>query len=86
MKPTGDDAVAKEFSKLLRVLGLKRPRLNFHGLRHSFETIASGSLDQIAVNAIMGHVDASMAGLYRERISDERLQNVVHVVMPQRSQ
>jgi hypothetical protein len=31
----------------------------------------------VAVSAIMSHVDNSMAGNYRERISDERL---VHVV------
>lgn len=28
----------------------------------------------------MGHVDSSMAGQYRERISDERLRDVVDVV------
>jgi len=28
----------------------------------------------------MGHVDNSMAGVYRERISDERLRAVVEVV------
>jgi len=37
------------------------------------ETIGGGSRDQIAVNAIMGHADESMAGVYRERIDDERL-------------
>jgi integrase len=42
-------------------------------LRHTFETIGGESKDQVAVNAIMGHVDDSMAGVYRERISDERL-------------
>ena len=28
----------------------------------------------------MGHVDSSMAGVYRERISDERLKAVVETV------
>ena len=28
----------------------------------------------------MGHVDSSMAGVYRERISDERLRAVVYTV------
>ena len=32
------------------------------------------------VDAVMGHVDSSMAGVYRQRISDERLEAVVDVV------
>ena len=47
--------------------------LGFYALRHTFETIGGESRDQVAVNHIMGHADASMAGVYRERISDERL-------------
>jgi hypothetical protein len=39
--------------------------------------VGDESGDQIATNAIMGHVDDSMADLYRERISDARLQAVV---------
>lgn len=50
---------------------------SFYWLRHMFETIAGGSKDQIAVNAIMGHVDPSMAAVYREEISNDRLRAVV---------
>lgn len=71
------DSIGLQFSKLLRKLELKRAGLSFYGLRHGFETVAGESRDQVAVDAIMGHVDASMAGHYRERISDERLQAVV---------
>ena len=74
------DAIAQQFGKRLRDLGLKRPRIQFYAIRHTFKTIAGGSKDQVAVNAVMGHVDSSMAGLYRERISDERLQAVVGTV------
>jgi integrase len=74
------DAVAQEFVKLLRKLGMKRPGVSFYALRHTFEMIAGESRDQVAVNAVMGHVDNSMAGAYRERISDERLKVVVETV------
>ena len=75
------DTIAKEYGKLLKRLDINgRKGLNFYALRHTFETIGGESKDQVAVNAIMGHVDNSMAGVYRERISDERLQAVVNVV------
>ena len=65
--------ISAEFRKLLTKLNLYRPGHNFYGLRHSFETIGGDSRDQVAVNSIMGHVDNSMAGNYRERIEDARL-------------
>ena len=74
------DSVSTEFTKLLRNLNLKRPGLSFYTLRHVCETIGGESRDQVAVNAIMGHVDNSMAGVYRERISDERLKAVTNTV------
>jgi integrase len=74
------DGVTPEYTKLLKSLNLKRPGINFYALRHGFETIAGESKDQVATNAVMGHVDESMAGAYRERISDERLKNVTDVV------
>lgn len=74
------DSVGLQFDKLLRELGLKRPRISFYAMRHTLETVAGESRDQVAVDAIMGHVDASMAGIYRERISDDRLRDVVDYV------
>ena len=74
------DAVGLQFGKLLREWDLKRPGLNFYALRHTFETIGGESKDQVAVNAIMGHIDDSMAGVYRVWISDERLRAVVECV------
>jgi integrase len=78
-KETSDNPVSKETRKLLDSLGINGHR-NFYAIRHTFETIAGESRDQIAVDAIMGHVDPSMGAVYRERISDERLLAVTNFV------
>ncbi len=71
--------VTKEFTKLLKRLNLKRPGLAFYALRHTFETVAGASKDQVAVDFIMGHAPDSrdMSAVYRERIEDDRLKAVV---------
>ena len=68
-----DDRLGRNFRILLRKLGLHRPGHGFYVFRHVFETVAGGSQDQIAVDAVMGHADQSMAGHYRERLDDSRL-------------
>lgn len=75
-KGAADDAISKETAKLLKVMGISRRGVNFYALRHSFETIAGGCRDQLAVDFAMGHADSSMAAEYRERIEDSRLQAV----------
>jgi integrase len=71
-KDVADSPVSKETRKLLDQLGINGKR-NFYALRHTFETVGGETRDQVAVDAVMGHADDSMAGHYRERISDARL-------------
>jgi integrase len=71
-----DDPISKEFKKILRDLELHRPGLGFYSLRHTFATIGGGAKDPDALRALMGYVDESMEGQYRERIDDGRLQAV----------
>ena len=72
-RDTKDNPISQAFRKLLDEKKLYRPGLGFYALRHCFETIGGNSRDQVAVDFIMGHSDESMAGQYRENISDERL-------------
>jgi len=80
VKAKQDDAIAKATAKLLRGLGIKRRGVGFYALRSTFETVAGGSRDQVAVNAVMGHADATIADVYRETIDDDRLRAVVNHV------
>ena len=73
------NALSQAFGKLLHKLNINgRQRLNFYTLRRQFEIVGGESRDQVAVDAIMGHVDESMAAVYRQGvISDDRLRDVV---------
>ena len=66
--------------KLLIELKLRRDGLSFYTLRHTFATEAGASRDQVAVDLIMGHADASIAAHYREHIGDDRLRAVTEHV------
>ena len=78
--PKPIDEVQQSFGRLLRKLGLKRRGRSFYSLRHTFRTVADASGDGPACDAVMGHVDASMGGHYRERIDDARIERVTDLV------
>jgi integrase len=78
-KDIENSVVSKEMRKVLDTLGINGHR-NFYGLRRTFETIGGETKDQVAVDAIMGHADESMAAVYRQRIGDDRLQAVANHV------
>jgi integrase len=60
--------------RLLPRLGINgRKRLGFYTLRHCFATAGDAARDPVALSALLGHADGSMAGHYRERIDDARL-------------
>ena len=77
-KERADNPVSKEFTKLLKSLKLHEKGVGFYCLRRTFETIASGSLDQPSVDHIMGHAPAAndMSAVYRQFIDDKRLKKV----------
>src|SRR5688572_945039 len=47
-------------------------------LSFTTETVGGGCRDQVAVDAIMGHVDPSMGANYRHNIGDDRLTDHIH--------
>ena len=76
----GNDPIGLTFRRMLQGEKIHQPGLGFATLRHIFQTIAEGSKDFPAIRHIMGHVDESISGAYREGVSDERLRAVVDVV------
>jgi integrase len=73
---TGEDnPLSRRMRQLLTRLGISGNK-NFYALRHTCETIGGEAKDQVALDYLMGHRDASIAGVYRERISDDRLKAV----------
>lgn len=70
------DYLSRAFQGLLKRLGLHKDGFGFYTLRHVFRTIADAARDIPAARAIMGHVDAGIDAVYRERIDDSRLKAV----------
>ena len=76
-KPT---SISTPFGEMLERLGMKRHGLNFYSLRRTFETVASEKGPQHVVDYVMGHLDDSMAAVYRQEITDESIRDVCYHV------
>lgn len=74
------DNITKSFTKLCKDCGISRSGRGFYSLRRTFETVAGATKDQVAVDYVMGHVDDSMAAVYRQGIEDQRLVDVANHV------
>jgi integrase len=68
-----DNPVAKEFRKVVDNAGLHRHGVGFYSLRHTFETEAGPSLDQAAIDYIMGHEPQHTSAVYRHGVHEGRL-------------
>lgn len=81
-KATRANPLSREFANLLKAAGIARPGLGFYALRHTFETVAGASRDQVAVDAVMGHAPRAgdMSAVYREGIDDDRLKAIANHV------
>lgn len=84
-RPYGEDEsathhrVTEEFTRLRKNAKGANESRTFYDLRRTFETVAGETTDQVAVDAIMGHMasETNMPARYRQKISDERLEAVV---------
>ena len=71
-KYTKNDAVSKEFSKLLKKTGTKTKKgVGFYTLRRTAATLAAKSGDPFAVQRLLGHADLKMASTYVQNISEQ---------------
>lgn len=75
-------AVTNNFQDLQDAAGLvRRKGRSFRGLRYTFETVCQEQeCPQVVTDYVMGHINESMGSRYNQRISHERIQNVVGAV------
>lgn len=79
-KETTDNPISKEFTKLVKELGLQQKGRGFYSLRHTFRTIAGNARDLEATRAIMGHVNEHVEDTYIHDVADDRLLAVTNSV------
>ncbi|MFA6186333.1 MAG: tyrosine-type recombinase/integrase [Phycisphaerae bacterium] len=71
-KFTKEDAVSKQFSKLLKKADIKTEKgMGFYTLRRTAATLAARSGDPFAVQKLLGHADLKMASVYVQDVSEQ---------------
>lgn len=75
-RETNENQVSRAFRGLLDDTDNHVKGIGFYCLRRAFETVASETLDQPAIDLSMGHQGVDMAALYRQRLGDKRLEGV----------
>ena len=71
-KYTKEDAVTKEFSKLMKKAKIKTPDgVGFYTLRRTAATMTAKSRDPFAVQRLLGHADLKMATTYVQDVSEQ---------------
>lgn len=71
-KFTKEDAVSKQFSKLLKKTDIKTEKgVGFYTLRRTAATMAARSGDPFAVQKLLGHADLKMASVYVQDVSEQ---------------
>lgn len=68
----------RSFAKSMQINGTQGERLNFHGLRHTFATLAIASgIDVKTVSALLGHANASMTlNVYADALDNSKLEGM----------
>jgi integrase len=77
-KPHDPVALCKRFRQVSAWAGIRKGGL--YWLRHTFQTIAGGAKDEVAIRVVMGHADHSMGNTYREGVGRDRLLAVTNQV------
>ncbi|HBG29000.1 MAG: hypothetical protein A2Y10_14745 [Planctomycetes bacterium GWF2_41_51] len=71
-KLSKENAVSKQFSKLLKKTGIKVEKgVGFYTLRRTAATMAARSGDPFAVQKLLGHADLKMATTYVQDVSEQ---------------
>ena len=71
-KYTNENAVSKQFSKLLKKANIKTEKgVGFYTLRRTAATLAAKSGDPFAVQKLLGHADLKMATTYVQDVSEQ---------------
>jgi len=71
-KLTSYDGISSEFSKLLKIAGIKTKKgVGFYTLRRTAATLAAKSGDPFAVQRLLGHADLKMATTYVQDVSEQ---------------